>query len=84
MNKEWKPASDHPWRRYKNKQTSNGKKTNGQKPLFLFLSEIIECWETYTVDSTDVGKYGLNKFSQLNDQKRAEWLVDFLSRHYTT
>ena len=82
-NGHYTPKASHPWRRYANRTTpltSEEKEAQEKLPsLKLFLTQIVENWDTYSVPTDDFDE-GTSKIKSMGDAKAAEWLVTFVRR----
>lgn len=88
INGQYKPKKDHPWKQYKVRFDADGKPpkeentpSNG-KPLKDFLFDLVECWDTYTVDSEFKGSVDYRKIAKMSDRSVAVWLSDFIQKHW--
>jgi hypothetical protein len=82
-NGHYKPKDNHPWRRYANRITPLTKEEiEAQEKLpslKIFLTQIVENWETYSIPSGDF-EDGISKIKSMGDARAAEWLVSFVRR----
>lgn len=80
------PKANHPWRRYKNRTlpfTEDELLEQKKLPsLQKFLSDIVENWDTYTIEEEDnlVLGNGYAKMKNVAPQRQAEWLANFLRK----
>ena len=80
------PGKNHPWRRYRvrfDKDNSLKEETpkNG-RPLKEFLFDLVDCWDTFTVDSEFKGEVDYHKIALMSDKNIAAWLTDFIKKHW--
>jgi hypothetical protein len=80
------PKADHPWRRYKNRiaPLTDAEELEQKKlpSLYNFLKDIVENWDTYTIEEEDslVMGNGYAKMKTIAPQRQAEWLVSFVRK----
>lgn len=86
QNGTYKPKTNHPWRRYKvrfdEEKPQKTKKNGNGRPLREFLLDMVESWETFTVDSEVSGSVDYRKISSMSDASIAVWLADFIKKHW--
>ena len=80
----YKPKSSHPWRRYATRHDGNGVVVAPlpESKLRVFLVEMVESWDTYTVDSSNLDLGDLKSFKHMTDERIAGWLAEFLRRNF--
>jgi hypothetical protein len=80
------PKADHPWRRYKNRTTPFTEEEVAEQKalpsLLHFLKDIVDNWDTYTIEEEDNLVMGNNyaKMKNVAPQRQAEWLADFIRK----
>ena len=80
------PGSDHPWRRYKNKQVkeSNKKDENEKdfKAVKILVTELAEGWDKIEITTYAYGREGKFYLTELPQSRQAAWLAGVLKRNY--
>lgn len=85
------PKANHPWRNWVGPRDQSKtesvlpkeeKKSNGLKPIQVFLTEITQSWDTVEITTFSYGREGRYKLSELPQDKIAAWLSGLLRRNY--
>ena len=83
---QYTPKENHPWRNYGNRPKV---KTNGHtepkvaiKKLRLFLTEIVESWETMEIEVEHGGGIEKRYLGEIPDSKVAAWLANLIKSSY--
>jgi hypothetical protein len=75
------PKADHPWREY-NRTKAKKEEENKNKPLRIFLTEIVESWDEVKVVTSVYNREGEYSLKELPQTKIAAWLAGILKRNY--
>ena len=82
-----KPKADHPWRQYANRKVEKkpGEEEEPKekiKTIRVFLTEIVEDWDSVTIVTSNWNRTGEFKLGELPQKKIAAWLSNLLRRNY--
>lgn len=78
-----KPKKNHPWRQWQGKKPNPKKQEDkSMKPVYLFLKEIVQSWDTVEISTYAWGRNNKYKLGELPSRTIAVWLANLLRRNY--
>lgn len=90
------PRADHPWRRYavrfdkgvekkvsaKDRKRKKEDKESENKPVRVFLKDIVESWARIEVSTYCYGRKDVFGLGELPEYKAAAWIAGMLKKYY--
>lgn len=76
----YKPASDHPWRQYKDRPVQQKEKSI--KSFKIFITEIAEGWDKVEILTNYTGNERKHFLNELPQSKQALWLSELIKKYY--